>query len=188
MILTTYYPNQKEEDLESFIEKSGQDINVLSMTRLKKAKHALIKMGKLSYKDDMFYSFLSALSSPSLKSEEYVLIDWEVINTFSSLEKELSKLKMTTSGFEIVEEKVKVQDFRLAPYMENLLKISEELKLSGTDRLFSTNPNLILPKILKGSKSKLIKGLETFTSIRSKFNNSAFTACIPIFNTEFAIK
>ena len=100
----------------------------------------------------------------------------------------MSKLKMTKEGFEIVQENVSVQDFRLHPYMGNLLKICHDLNLHGKDRLFSENPLLILPKILRGSKDKLIEALTQFSFIRGSFNNQNFCGCIPIFNSQFSVK
>jgi hypothetical protein len=104
------------------------------------------------------------------------------------LEAEISKLKMTEQGFEIIQENVTIQDFRLHPYLANLLKICHDLKLSGVDRLFSKNPLLILPKILRGEKAKLIEALGQFSVIRESFKNQNFCGCIPIFNSQFSIK
>ena len=101
---------------------------------------------------------------------------------------EISKLKMTEQGFEVIQENVAVQDFRLHPYMGNLLKICHDLKLSGEDRLFSENPLLILPKILRGNRNKLVEALGQFYVIRESFKNQNFCGCIPIFNSQFSIK
>ena len=188
MILTTFYPHQKEENLREFIKKSNTEIVVLSHKPLKDISHGLVNFGNMPPQDDSLNVFLSVLSSNQIESENFILIDWEIINLYSSLEIEMSKLKMTKEGFEIVQENVFVQDFRLHPYMGNLLKICHDLNLPGNDRLFSENPLLILPKILRGSKDKLIEALNQFSVIRGSFNNQNFCGCIPIFNSQFSVK
>jgi len=188
MILTTFYPHQKEENLREFIQKSNTEIVVLSYKPLENISHGLVNFGNKPPQDDSLNVFLSVLSSGKIERESFSLIDWEIINMYSSLEIEMSKLKMTKEGFEIVQENVSVQDFRLYPYMGNILKICYDLKLPGVNRLFSENPLLILPKILRGSKDKLIEGLSQFSIIRDSFQNDSFCGCIPIFNSQFSVK
>ena len=188
MILTTFYPHQKEENLREFIQKSNTEIVVLSHKPLKDISHGLVNFGNIPPQDDSLNVFLSVLSSDKIESENFTLIDWEIINLYSSLEIEMSKLKMTKEGFEIVQENILVQDFRLHPYMGNILKICNDLKLPGKDRLFSENPFLILPKILRGSKKKLIEALTQFCIIRESFKSQTFCGCIPIFNSQFSVK
>ena len=188
MILTTFYPHQKEENLRDFIQKSTTEIVVLSHKPLKDISHGLVNFGNMPPQDDSLNVFLSVLSSGKIEGETFTLIDWEIINLYSSLEVEMSKLKMTKEGFEIIQENVSVQDFRLHPYMGNILKICHDLKLYGVDRLFSENPLLILPKILRGSKDKLIEALSRFSIIRGSFNSHSFCGCIPIFNSQFSVK
>jgi hypothetical protein len=188
MILTTFYPHQKEENLREFIQKNNSEIVVLSYKPLRDISHGLVNFGNIPPQDDSLNVFLSVLSSGKVQSEIFTLIDWEIINMYSSLEVETSKLKMTKEEFEIVQENIPVQDFRLHPYMGNLLKICHDLKLPGEDRLFSENPLLILPKILRGSKNKLIEALNQFSAIRESFKSQTFCGCIPIFNSQFSVK
>jgi hypothetical protein len=94
---------------------------------------------------------------------------------------------MTKEGFEIVQENIAVQDFRFAPFMENLLKVCNDLQLKGSERLFFENPKLILPKVIRGSKDVLIEVLNRFSIARSQFPQKTFNGCIPIFNSEFSI-
>jgi hypothetical protein len=188
MILTTFYPHQKEENLREFIQKNNSEIVVLSYKPLMDISHGLVNFGNIPPQDDSLNVFLSVLSSGKVQSEIFTLIDWEIINMYSSLEVETSKLKMTKEEFEIVQENIPVQDFRLHPYMGNLLKICHDLKLPGEDRLFSENPLLILPKILRGSKNKLIEALNQFSAIRESFKSQTFCGCIPIFNSQFSVK
>jgi hypothetical protein len=188
MFLTTFHPHQNEENLRRFIEKSKTEIVVLSHKPLQDISYGLVSFGNIPPQDEALNIFLSVLSSDQIKSENFTLIDWEIINSYSSLEAEISKLKMTEQGFEIIQENVTVQDFRLHPYLGNLLKICHDLKLSGVDRLFSENPLLILPKILRGEKVKLIEALGQFSVIRESFKNQNFCGCIPIFNSQFSIK
>jgi hypothetical protein len=188
MILTTFYPHQKEKNLREFIQKSNTEIVVLSHKPLENISHGLVNFGNKPPQDDSLNVFLSVLSSDKIKGENFTLIDWEIINLYSSLEIEMSKLKMTKEEFEIVQENVSVQDFRLHPYMGNVLKICHDLKLPGEDRLFSENPLLILPKILRGTKNKLIEALTRFSIIRESFKSNTFCGCIPIFNSQFSVK
>ena len=186
MFLTTFYPHQKEENLRSFLVNSKENIAVLSYRPLDGIPHGVVNLGDLAPQDDAFNVYLSVLSSGNLNADQFTLIDWEVISFHSDLQSEIPKLKMTKDGFEIVQENIAVQDFRFAPYMENLLKVCNELQLKGIERLFSENPKLILPKIIRGSKEVLIDALNRFSITRSRFNQKAFCGCIPIFNSEFS--
>jgi hypothetical protein len=188
MFLTTFHPHQNEDNLRSFIEKSKTEIVVLSHKPLQDISYGLVAFGNIPAQDDALNIFLSVLSSDKIESESFTLIDWEIIHLYSSLENEISKLKMTEQGFEVIQENIAVQDFRLHPYMGNLLKICHDLKLSGEDRLFSENPLLILPKILRGNKNKLVEALGQFYVIRESFKSQNFCGCIPIFNSQFSIK
>jgi hypothetical protein len=187
MFLTTFYPHQKEENLRVFLKNSGENIAVLSYKPLNEIPYGVINIGDLAPQDDALNVYLSVLSSGNLIADQYTLIDWEVIHIHSDLQSEISKLKMTMDGFEIVQENIAVQDFRFAPFMENLLKVCNELQLKGSERLFSENPKLILPKVIRGSKEVLIEALSRFSMIRSSFHQKAFCGCIPIFNSEFSI-
>lgn len=187
MFLTTFYPHQKEENLRAFLKSSNENIAVLSYKALDGIPHGVVNLGDLAPQDDAFNVYLSVLSSDNLNADQYTLIDWEVISIYSNLESEISKLKMTTSGFEIIQENISVQDFRFAPYMENLLKLCNDLQLKGAERLFSKNPKLILPKVIRGSKKSLIEALNRFSMVRSHFDQKAFCGCLPIFNSEFSI-
>lgn len=187
MFLTTFYPHQKEEDLMAFLKSSNENIAVLSYKPLDGVSHGIINLGDLAPQDDALNVYLSVLSSDNLKADQFTLIDWEVIGAYSDLQSEISKLKMTTDGFEIVQENIAVQDFRFAPFMENLLKLCNDLQLKGAERLFSENPKLILPKIIRGSKEVLIEALSRFSMTRSCFDQKTFNGCIPIFNSEFSV-
>ena len=187
MFLTTFYPHQKEENLRAFLKNSNESIAVLSYKFLDGIPHGVVNLGDLAPQDDALNVYLSVLSSGNLNADQFTLIDWEVVSIHSDLQSEISKLKMTKDGFEIVQENITVQDFRFAPYMENLLKVCNELQLKGIERLFSENPKLILPKVIRGSKEVLIDALNRFSIIRSRFNQKAFSGCIPIFNSEFSI-
>ena len=187
MFLTTFYPHQKEENLRAFLKSSNENIAVLSYKPLNGISHGIVNLGDLAPQDDALNVYLSVLSSGNLNVDKFTLIDWEVISVYSDLQSEISKLKMTTDGFEIVEENITVQDFRFAPFMENLLKLCNDLELKGSERLFSDNPRLILPKVIRGSKEALIKALNRFSIARSCFNQKTFCGCIPIFNSEFSV-
>ena len=187
MFLTTFYPNQKEDDLRAFLKSSSKNIAVLSYKTLNEIPHGIVNLGDLAPQDDAFNVYLSVLSSGHLNADQFTLIDWETISLNSDLESELSKLKMTKEGFEIVQENITVQDFRFVPFMENLLKVCNDLQLKGIERLFSENPKLILPKIIRGSKEVLIEVLNRFSMDRSQFYQKTFNGCIPIFNSEFSI-
>ena len=187
MFLTTFYPHQKEENLRAFLKSSNENISVLSYKALDGISYGVVNLGNLAPQDDALNVYLSVLSSGNLNADQFTLIDWEIISIQSDLRSEISKLKMTTSGFEIVQENIFVQDFRFAPYMENLLKLCEDLQLKGAERLFSENPKLILPKVIRGSKKSLIEALNRFSMVRSRFTQKAFSGCIPIFNSEFSI-
>ena len=187
MFLTTFYPHQKEENLRAFLKSSSENIAVLSYKPLEDIPHGVVNLGDLSPQDDAFNLYLSVLSSDNLNADQFTLIDWETISLNSNLELELSKLKMTKEGFEIVEENITVQDFRFSPFMENLLKVCNDLQLRGIERLFSENPKLIIPKVIRGSKEVLIEALNRFSMVRSCFPQKTFNGCIPIFNSEFSI-
>lgn len=187
MFLTTFYPHQKEENLRDFLKNCGENIAVLSYKPLDGIPHGVVNLGDLAPQDDAFNVYFSVLSSGNLNADQFILIDWEVISIHSDLQSQISKLKMTKEGFEIVQESISVQDFRFAPYMENLLKVCNELQLKGAERLFSENPKLILPKVLRGSKDVLIEALNRFSIVRSRFHQKTFCGCIPIFNSEFSI-
>ncbi len=171
MFLTTFYPHQKEENLRAFLKNSNESIAVLSYKALDGIPHGVVNLGDLAPQDDALNVYLSVLSSGNLNADQ----------------SEISKLKMTRDGFEIVQENIAVQDFRFAPFMENLLKVCNELQLKGLERLFSENPKLILPKVIRGSKEVLIEALNRFSMVRSRFHQKTFCGCIPIFNSEFSI-
>lgn len=187
MFLTTFYPHQKEDNLRDFLKISNENIAVLSYKPLNGIPHGIVNLGDLYPQDDALNVYLSVLSSGNLEADQFTLIDWETISVHSDLNFEISKLKMTKQGFEIVEENIKVQDFRFTPFMENLLKVCNELELKGVERLFSENPKLILPKVLRGSKEVLIEALNHFSIVRSRFQQKTFCGSIPIFNSEFSI-
>jgi hypothetical protein len=187
MFLTNFYPHQKEENLRAFLKSCNENIAVLSYKSLNGIPHGVVNLGDLAPQDDAFNVYLSVLSSGKLIAEQFTLIDWEVIEACSDLQSEISKLKMTRDGFEIVQENITVQDFRFAPFMENLLKVCNDLQLKGLERLFSENPKLILPKVIRGSKDVLIEVLNRFSIARSQFSQKTFNGCIPIFNSEFSI-
>ena len=187
MFLTTFYPHQKEENLRAFLQSSNENIAVLSYKPLEGIPHGVVNVGDLAPQDDAFNVYLSVLSSGNLNADQFTLIDWDVISVHSDLHSEISKLKMTKDGFEIVQENISVQDFRFAPFMENLLKVCNDLQLKGVERLFFENPKLILPKIIRGSKEVLIEALNRFSMARSCFHQKTFCGCIPIFNSEFSI-
>lgn len=187
MFLTTFYPHQKEENLRAFLKSSNENIAVLSYKPLDGIPHGVVNLGDLAPQDDALNVYLSVLSSGNLNADQFTLIDWEVISIHSNLQSEISKLKITRDGFEIVQENISVQDFRFSPFMENLLKVCNDLQLKGIERLFSENPKLILPKVIRGSKEVLIEALNRFSMVRSSFHQKAFCGCIPIFNSEFSI-
>ncbi len=187
MFLTTFYPHQKEENLRAFLKNSNKNIAVLSYKSLDGIPHGVVNLGGLAPQDDAFNVYLSVLSSGNLNADQFTLIDWETISLNSNLESELSKLKMTKEGFEIVQENITVQDFRFTPFMENLLKVCNDLQLKGLERLFSENPKLILPKVIRGSKEVLIEALNRFSMVRFHFHQKTFCGCIPIFNSEFSV-
>ena len=162
MFLTTFYPHQKEESLRAFLKNSNENIAVLSYRPLDGVPHGVVNLGDLAPQDDALNIYLSVLSSGNLNADQFTLIDWEVISIHSDLQSEISKLRMTKDGFEIVQENISVQDFRFAPFMENLLKVCNDLQLKGIERLFSENPKLILPKVIRGSKEVLIEALNRF--------------------------
>lgn len=190
MILTTFHPSQNEELLMDKVSSFGNKIHVLSYKEISHPNTSVFSPGRMPPPDDALVASREYLLS--LKSEEInqdiTLIDWESVFTISSYEKDINKLKKVNSGIEIVEENIAVQDFRLAPYMENLLKICSDLRLNGADRLFKTNPNLLVPRMIKGNGFKIVQAIDIFLRERAKISSLKFTGVLPIFNSEFKIQ
>lgn len=179
MTLVSFYPDQNEELFKEFCTSIGESFVIFSYKPLDWANVLLITPGHQPPADDTVNIAFQYLSQSEIDESIRVIVDW----TICDLSKDKDKLKQTTSGVFVVEEQVKIQDFRLAPFMENLLKICKELNLSGVDRLFSTNPFVIIPKIIKGSQKDLLTVFEEFLSIRKTINSANFTGVIPIFNS-----
>jgi hypothetical protein len=184
-ILTTLHPGQNEKLLQDNIKTLGESTVVLSYKPLDFTKSINIAPGNLPPPDDAIRMVRDFLSSLSGESEIFTFLDWESTFMFSSLALDSEKLKKVNNGIEIIEENIKVQDFRLAPYMENLTKICGDIKLSGADRLFSKNPKLLIPRMIRGSLTNLLKSFNNFLEIRSKIPSNKFTGVLPIFNSEY---
>lgn len=185
MVLLSLYPNQDENLLKEFVKNLKEPYIIFSYKPLSWTKTEHFSPGEMPPPDDslnIFYQFLSSYFGKEW-NDEFTIIDWTCVD----LERDIKKLKKTQVGFEIIEENIKVQDFRLAPFMENLLKICYEIKLVGTERLFKTNPKVLFPKLLKGNKHQLITALGTFLNTRALVRSKNFTGTIPIFNSEFFI-
>lgn len=188
MIVTALYPNQDEKSLKSFLDSINEPKIVFSQTPISWVQNIVFQGSNWPPSDDflnVFYSFI--ISNPVPKDIEFTIIDWQSLS-FSDFEKEIKKLKkLKDFNVQTVIENIRIQDFRLPPYMENLLKICYDLKLSGTDRLFKENPFLIMPKVIKGKSDELEKVLKSFITVRSSISSPKFIGITPIFNSEFSI-
>jgi hypothetical protein len=186
LLITTYYPHQDKERLKSFLSEVNVPYIVLSVVPLQDINHFIFAPSKFPPPDDSIRA-VGAFLEQNYKNDvvdECDVVDWETICINSNYASEIEKLKVTQFNIKVVEENLSVEDFRLLPFMENLIKICNDLKLPGTDRLFKTNPKVLIPKIFRGKKDFLMAAFQAFVLERRKIESTKFTGVIPIFNTQ----
>lgn len=182
MKFVIFYPDQDEKLFSEYVSTLTGDVSILSWTPLNWTASLQFKPGEFPTPDDSLFTFLKFLKdNPQIDNLEIELLDW----TNNPNNSDFEKLKKTNCGVSLVEEGFSIQDFRLAPYMENLLKICGSLKLPGAARLFSSNPKVLFPKIIKGKAKDIKVCLERFCLIRQNIPSKNFTGVLPIFNSEF---
>ena len=124
MTLVSFYPDQNEDLFKEFCSSIGENFVIFSYKPLVWANALLITPGRQPPADDTVNIVFQYLSQIEINEPIRVIVDWTICN----LKQDENKLKKTTSGVYIIEEPIKVQDFRLAPFMENLLKIFRMVK------------------------------------------------------------
>jgi hypothetical protein len=185
-IITTYCNNQNLEDLKAHIPKLGVDYVVISHQPILGEKNTVVNYTPLAAPDEairMAAEYLNSLSKDDL-NQEFIFLDWESVFTFSSFERDLQLLVCINDDYDlyIVEEPIRAQDFRLAPYMENLLKIANDLNLPNKDSLFEKNPYVLIPRLIKGNGVALLKSFQDFLNVRGIIQSNKFTGVLPIYN------
>lgn len=186
MILTTIHPGQDFNNLVDFCEKENVKPVILSYYDLPKYEYYKFIPGAMPYPDDRF-SILSTFLQ-SVDEEEVSVIDWENILFTSTIEKENQKQKKTTQGVSFSQEPIKAQDFRLPPYMENLIMVAQSIGLDANDHLYNNNPLVLTPKMIKGSPEKLVECFSQITKIRQNIQNRSLSAVLPIINSNFFVE
>lgn len=187
MNVVTFFPHQSEEELKAFAEKFGGNLLVLSHKPLDWVQHVVFNSDAHFPPPDDSMRILRDFLGYHNTEEIIRFLDWGMLE-ITDFRKEEDKLKQVV-GYDVnvVQEDISVEDFRLEPFMENLLKICADIGLAGTDRLFKDNPKLLVPKILEGKSAALLTILGKFLEIRSTIQSKKFIGILPIFNSEFYV-
>lgn len=187
MFITTFYMGQNPEDFLTFLENEKLDITVLSQVDFA-FNTVKILPNNLPAMDDKYNALSNYLKSTNINpSEEIIFLDWDhILYSRKRISDYLSELKLINSGVYLIEEPVKIQDYRLPPYMESLLMIVDSLKLDSK-RLFESNPKVLVAKVVKGSASDVIKTCDAIWEKRTALGLSSLTAGLPIINSLFYV-
>lgn len=187
MILTTFYAEQNTENFRTFWQKEGVEPTVLTQVIFPEYTCHAFAPSNLPYVDDRFQVVSSFLKGQEIDSL-ITIVDWEpMFFSGQSVEGESKKFVNTWTDVKFIQEDVRVQDYRLPPFMENLIMISNHLGLDN-GRLFKENPKLISGKIMKGKRSNLIDSLDIITEARYTLNSPNIVAHLPIINSKFFVE
>jgi len=177
------YPHQSYNDLAVFLKQENLNPIVLSVNPVLGYNNFLFIPSSIPYIDDQYIQFSSLLNQTD--GDEFRIIDWEsIFYSGSSIEVESQKLTELNSGAQICQEDIRAQDYRVPPYMENLIKISQEI-FNGNNYLFDENPKIFTPKLIIGSKENLLKTFLFLIEKREQITNNGFTGSLIILNTFF---
>lgn len=188
-IITSFFKYQNFENFKAYLSTLGDNYVVLSHESLQVPNNIVLPPFPISPPDEairLAFEYLKSIPQQSLQSENFIILDWESVSSISSLTKDLDSLVEVDKDLFLVEEKVTVQDLRLAPFMENILKICFDLNLSGTDLLFSKNPKALIPRLIKGTRQALLESCKKFLEIRFSIKGEKFTGTLPIYNCLYA--
>lgn len=188
-IITSFFKYQNFENFKAYLATLGNNYVVLSHEPLQVHNNIVMQSMPISPPDEairLAYEYLKSLPKEIVEKDNFIILDWESVSSISSLERDLNSLSEVDANLFIVEEKVTVQDLRLAPFMENILKICFDLNLSGTDLLFSKNPKALIPRLIKGTGVSLIESCQKFLEIRLRIKGEKFTGALPIYNCLYA--
>lgn len=184
MLLTTFHPGQDFEALKFLCDREKLNPIILSYCNLPNFEHYRFIAGNLPSTDDRYEILSSFLQSKSVE-DEITVIDWENIAYTSSMEIETSKQVLTDHEVYFSQEPTRVQDFRLPPFMENLIMISQSLGFDKNDHLYQNNPKVLTPKMIKGTRSNLLKAFNVISSARHSISDPSISAILPIINCNF---
>lgn len=188
-IITSFFKYQNFDNFKAYLNNLGENYIVLSHEPLQVPKNIVMPAYPISPPDEairLAYEYLKSLPKEILANENFIILDWESVSSISSLEKDLNSLVEIDKDLFIIEENIKVQDLRLAPFMENIPKICFDLKIPGTDFLFSKNPKALIPRLIKGSGESLIESCKKFLEVRIPIRGEKFNGTLPIYNCLYA--
>lgn len=187
MFITTFYAGQNREDFLTFLENEKLDIKILSQVDFP-FETVKILPNTLPAMDDKYNALSNYLKSARVdKDEDIIFLDWDyILYSRQNVSYYLDNLKLTNGDVYLVEEPVKIQDYRLPPYMESLLMIVDSLQLDS-ERLFETNPKVLVTKVIKGSTENVINTCDSIWEKRTSLNASSLTAGLPIVNSLFYV-
>jgi len=174
MLVTVLYQDQDESQLKYFCEHNSIDPHIIRYGQTIPSSWPFI--------DDQFVQLLFFLKKLDL-DEEITFVDWSNV-AIGAYKDHLAILSDTNFDVRVCQTNILAENYRLPPYMENLIMVSNSIL--GKDRsryLFENNPKVFIPKILSGNRKSLINLLETFLEIRSSLSSSSLGAALIIFNS-----
>lgn len=181
MFLCTFFKNQSFDLYESFITR--EDIFPLVLSEVEIAVSHKRFVNSNFPPIDSRYQVIKDFLNQDRTDEEVFIVDWEaIVLSGSSIAQELLKCVETNFDVKISQEQSRIQDCRLAPYMENMIMIADHLKLDS-DRLFKYNPKLLTSKLIYGQKANIIKLCDFIMEKRYQLGASSLAASPVIINS-----
>lgn len=181
MDLVILYPDQDIALFNSFCENNNLNPFVLTTSFVSNFNCSLFLPGQWPNLDDQYNHYI-----PFLKScqQEFVrILDWQHLINESLQDVQERVSKVDFRNIEVCQESIRAEDYRLPPFMENLIMISNGIFGQEKSKvLFEKNPFVFVPKIIQGRSKDLINLFEEIVDMRKKFVNPKLTASLVALN------